>query len=81
MRLVDEQNQVIAIFDFINDAFDAFFEHAAQHSPGHDAAHLQLHDVRVAQARRNFLRLEFDQPRQSFDHCGLAHARLADQHR
>ncbi len=60
MRFIDEQNQVVALFHFIDDAFDALFEHPAQHGAGHDAAHLQLHDVRVTQTRRNFLWLEFD---------------------
>jgi hypothetical protein len=48
MRLIDEQNHVVALFDFVDDAFDSLFEHAAQHGAGDDAAHLQLHHVRVS---------------------------------
>src|SRR6266849_2644 len=81
MRFIDEQNQVVALFHLIDDAFDALFEHSPQPGPGHDPTHLQLHDVRVAQARWNFLRLEFDQTRQSFDHRGFADAWFADEHR
>src|SRR5205807_10075036 len=81
VRFVDEKNQIVAFFDFVDDAFDSFFKHAAQHGAGDDAAHLQLHHVRVAQTRRNFLWLEFDHARESFNHGGLTNAGLADQHR
>ncbi len=81
VRLVDEEDQVVALLDLVDDALDALLEHAAQHRARDEAAHLQLHDVRAAQARRNLLRLELDQAREAFDHGGLADARLADEHR
>ena len=81
VRFVDEENQVVALFNFVDDSLDSLFKHAAQHRAGDDAAHLQLHDVRAAQTRRNFFRLQLDQPRQSFDHRSLADAGFANQHR
>jgi hypothetical protein len=48
MRFVDKQNQVIAFFDFVDDALNSLFKHAAQHRTRHQPAHLQLDHVRTA---------------------------------
>ena len=37
---VNEEDQVVAFLDFVDDALDPFFKHAAQHGAGDDAAHL-----------------------------------------
>ena len=81
MRFVDEENQVVAFFDFVDDALDSFFKHAAQHRARDDAAHLQLHHMRTTQTRRNFFRFQLDQARQPFDDRSLADAWFTNQHR
>src|SRR5207302_10627122 len=81
VRFIDEENQVVAFFDFVNDAFQALFKHAAQHRAGDNATHLQLHDVRIAQARWDFLWFEFNQASKTFDDGGLADARFTNEHR
>ena len=81
MRFVDEENQVVALFDFVDDALDTFFKHSAQHGAGNYPAHLQLDHVRVSQTRRNLLRLQLDHPGEAFDHGSLADARFPNQHR
>ena len=58
VRFVDEEDQIVALFDFVDYALNALFEHAAQHRAGDDARHLKLNDVRVAQALRHAVRLQ-----------------------
>ncbi len=81
MRLIDEEDDVVTFLHFIEDAFDSFLEHTAEHRACDESAHLKLHDVRVTQTRRNFLRFEFDESRESFDDSGLSDSRFPDQHR
>src|SRR5687768_18449279 len=80
MCFVDEQNQVMSLFHFIDDALDPFFKHAAQHGAGDDAAHLQLHDMRTTQTHWNLLRLQLNQACESFDDGGFADTWLTDKH-
>ena len=59
--------------------FQAFFEFAAKLGAGDKRAHVERKDALVAQSFRNFV--INDALRESFNDCGLANARLADQHR
>ncbi len=81
MRFVDKEDDVVFLFDLIDDALDAFLKHAAEHRSGDEAAHLKLHDMCVAQAGRYFFRLQFDQPCEALDDGRFADAGLADEHR
>src|SRR5205085_908651 len=80
VRLVYEEDEVVALLHLVNDSLDALLEHAAQHRARDQATHLQLNDVRVSQPRRNLLGFEFNQTRETFHHGGLADARLAHEH-
>jgi len=40
VRFIDEENQIIAFFNFIDDSLDALFKHTAQHRPRHETTHL-----------------------------------------
>ena len=81
MRFVYKEDQVVAILNFVDDALDPFFEHAAQHGAGNNTAHLELHYVRVPQARRDLVRFEFYQAGQSLNYCGFPHAWFSHKHR
>ena len=81
VRLIDEENQIISLFNLIDDSFDSLFKHATQHCAGYEAAHLQLHDMRVAQARRNPFGLELDQTSKTFDDGSFPNAWFTNQHR
>jgi len=56
---------------------DPLLEHSSQHSCRDQTAHLKLDDMRIAEACRDLLRLQFDQPCEAFDDSGLADAGLA----
>ena len=81
MRFIDEENQIVVVFDFIDDTLDSFFKHSAKHCARDNAAHLKLDHVRTAQARWHLLGLEFDQARYTLDHRCLPHTGLTNQHR
>ena len=80
MHLVNEQDDfAIGAGDFIQNRFQAFFKVAAKLGARDQRAHVQRHQFAVAQGLRH-VAID-DAQRQAFGDGGLAHARLADQHR
>src|SRR5262249_43078915 len=75
------EDEVAPLLDLLDDPLQPLLEHPAEHRAGDDAGHLQLDDVRVAQPRRYFRRIELDHTGETFDDGGLADPRLADEHR
>ena len=49
VRLVDEQNEVRALFQLADHVLDPVFEHTAEHRAGDHAVHLQVDDLAVTQ--------------------------------
>ena len=80
MHLVNEQDDAAGrAGDFIEHRFQPFLELAAELGARNQRAHVQRHQFLVAQA---FGHIAIDDAqRQAFGDGGLAHARLADQHR
>src|SRR5687768_318658 len=81
MGFVNEQDQIVSLFDLVDDALNSLLKHAAQHGARNQAAHLQLHYMRTAQTRRDFFRLELNQTRQPFYYRSLANAWFSHEHR
>ncbi len=80
VQLVDEQDDVAFLFrEFVQHGLQAFFEFAAEFRTRDQRAHVECENPFALQAFR-YLAVE-DPLRKTFDDRGLAHARLADQHR
>ncbi len=79
MHLVDEENNApLGLGDLLQHGLEPLLELAAIFGSGDQRAHVQRHDLLVAQGTGH---VTFDDAlRQSFGNGGLAHARLADQH-
>ena len=67
------------LLHFLQDGLEALFEFAAKLGAGDQRAHIERHDALVLQPFGNVA--AHDAQGQPFDDGGLAHARLADQHR
>src|SRR5262249_42467655 len=81
VRFVDEQDQIVSLFDLVDDSLDALFEHASEHGSGDDARHLQLDDVSVSESLGDGVGLKFNLASETLDDRGLSDAGLADEHR
>ena len=79
MQLVDKDDGVLRLHQFLHDGLQALFKLAAILGAGDNQRKIKSEDALVGQERRNFS--VRDALRQSFDDGGLAHAGLADQHR
>ena len=80
MQFVNKQDDLTFLLrEIMQNRFQAFFEFAAKLGAGDKRAHVERKDALVAQTFRNFV--VNDTLRESFNDCGLANARLADQHR
>ena len=80
VQLVDEQDHATALFaELVQHGFQAFFELAAELRAGDERTHVERQNALVLEALRHFA-VE-DALRQSLHDGGLAHARLADEHR
>ena len=77
--LVDEQHDVAAGLDFLQDLLQTLLEITTVTGTGHHGTKIQRVDLLAFQGLRHITGLNL--LGQSFDHSGLAHARLADQHR
>ena len=79
VQLVDEDDGVLILHQLLHDGLEALFELAAVLGAGHDQRKIQRQNALVGQERRHVAL--GDALRQAFHDGGLAHARLADQHR
>ena len=79
VQLVDEDDGVLILHQLLHDGLQALFELAAILGAGHDQGKIQRQDALVGQERRHVAL--GDALGQAFHDGGLAHARLADQHR
>ena len=80
MNLVDEQDDAALVLrHFLEHGLQALLEFAAILGPGQEAGHVQHQHALALQGLRHLL--VDDALRQPLDDGGLAHARLADQHR
>ena len=79
MQLIDEDDGVLILHQLLHDGLEALFELAAVLGAGDDQREIQRQDALVGQERGHVAL--GDALRQTFDDGGLAHARLADQHR
>ena len=79
VQLVDEDDGVLILHQLLHDGLEPLFKLAAILGAGHDQRKIQRQNALVGQERRH---VAFgDALRQAFHDGGLAHARLADQHR
>ena len=67
------------MLQFVNHAFESFFELAAVHRAGHKRAHVELEQALVHERRRDVA--VHDALGETFYNGCLAHARLTDQRR
>lgn len=80
VHLVDEQNQLALVLGhLLQHLLHALLELAAIFGAGHHGVDVEFHRALVAQGLEHFTR--HHALRQPFDDGGLAHTRLADQHR
>ena len=79
MQLVDEQDNVAGLADFVHDFFQAVFKFAAIFGSRYDGAHIERHDAFVAQRFGNFVVDDF--LRQAFGDRRFTDPRLPDQDR
>ena len=79
MNLVDEQHDVAARLDLLEHLLQAFLKVATVTRTSHHGTQVKRIHLLAFQGFRHVARV--DLLRQAFDHSGLAHARLADQHR
>ena len=79
MQLIDEDDGVLILHQLLHDGFEPLFELAAILGAGHDQRKIERQNALVGQERRHVAL--GDLLRQTFHNGGLAHARLADQHR
>ena len=80
MQLVDEQDDLaVRLLDLLQDSLKAFFELSPKLRTGDERAEVERTHPLVLQDLRHVA--EEDAPREALDDRGLAHARLADQHR
>ena len=79
VQLVDEQDDVLVLGDLVHDRLEPLLELAAVLGAGDDGGHVEREHAVVAQ-HVGAVPVR-DQQREAFDDGGLAHARLADQHR
>ena len=79
MQLVNEDDGVLRLHQFLHDGLQPLFKLAAILGARHDQRKIESQDALVGQERRDFA--VRDALRQPFDDGGLAHAGLADQHR
>src|SRR5205085_2722750 len=79
VQLVDEEDDVaFALFNFFDDRFQTIFELAAVFRSGDHRAEVEGDYALVLETLRD---IPFhDAPGQTFDDCGLADTRLANQH-
>ena len=79
VQLIDEDDGVLILHQLLHDGLEALFKLAAVLGAGHDERKIERQNALVGQERRHVAL--GDALRQAFDDGGLAHARLADQHR
>ena len=79
VQLVDEDDGILRLHQFLHDGLEPLFKLAAILRAGHDQRQIEREDALVRQERRHFA--VGDALRQAFDDGGLADAGLADQHR
>ena len=79
VNLVDEQHDVATSLDFLQHLLQALLEITTVAGAGHHGTEVQRVDLLALQGFRHVAGL--DLLGQAFDHSGLAHAGLADQHR
>ena len=80
VQLVDEQDDLAFLLgEVVEHALEALFELAAELGAGDQRAHVEREDALALEAFRHFA--VDDALREAFDNGGLAHARLADEHR
>ncbi len=77
VQLVDEQDDVAALSDLLEDLLQALFEVTAVTRAGDEGAEVERVDLLVGERLGNFL--AHDALRETFDDRGLAHARLPDE--
>ena len=78
MQLVDEDDGVLALHQFLHDGLEALFKLPAVFRAGHDQRKIERKNALVGEERRHIA--IGDALRQTFDDGRLADARLADQH-
>ena len=79
VNLVDEQHDVAAGLDLLQHLLQALLEITTVAGAGHHGTEVQRVDLLALQGFRHVAGLDF--LGQAFDHGGLAHTGLADQHR
>ena len=79
VQLVDEDDGILRLHQFLHDGLEALFELAAILGAGDDQREIESEDALVGEERRNFA--VGDALGQSFDDGSFADAGLADQHR
>src|SRR5829696_7140011 len=79
VELVDEQDDVAALGDLLHHLLEALLELTAVLRARHEGGQVECVDLLVLQQLRHLA--VRDQLGEALDHGGLAHARLADQHR
>ena len=77
MDLVDEENRVLVILDFLHDLLQALFEIAAIARAGEQRAHVEREHRRPGENLRHLVR--DDLAREAFGDRGLADAGIADE--
>ena len=78
MQLVDEDDRVLALHQFLHDGLEPLFKLAAVFRAGHDQGKIQRQNALVGQEGRHVA--IGNALRQAFDDGRFADARLADQH-
>ena len=79
VHLVDEEDDVAALDDLVDDALEALLEFAAELRPGDEAGEVELYHLLLGQHLGDLA--AGDGLRQALDDSGLAHARVADEDR
>src|SRR3954468_15196300 len=79
MQLVDEDDGVLVLHQFLHDGLEALFKLSAILGAGDDEREVKGEDALVGEEGWHFA--VGDALREAFDDGGLAYARLADEHR
>ncbi|MPM52150.1 hypothetical protein SDC9_98906 [bioreactor metagenome] len=79
MQLIDEEDDIAVIIDFINNFFHSFLEFTAVFRTRYKRTHIQHHDALVCQCIRNIAGYDF--LCQTFHDGGLADSRFPYQNR
>src|ERR1700682_1652346 len=79
MQLVNEDDGILRLHQFLHDGLEAFFKLSAILGAGNDQRQVQSQDALVGEERRDFA--VGDALRESFYDGSFSNARLADEYR